>query len=645
MSLSHLRMMMALPEITDADIDAAEYRLGFRFDEPRREFLKRMDTLDVQSCAGSGKTTLLVTKLDILARKWTSRSQGICVLSHTNVAKEEIRRRLGGRASGIKLLSHPHFVGTIQEFVNRFIALPWLRSHGYQIMYLDNDIFGEMARSIGASNSFLKPRRYFERRHADFDEVLSKLTLEFNQETFSLVAYIQNSNTLPSVQSETYKQLCSLKQGLISKGIWRYEDMFALAKAHLQCNPNIVTALRARFPLNILDETQDTQAYQLSLLEQIFPPDTCHVQRLGDANQAIFFSVASAQGASFPRDPDTALDLNTTHRFGQWVADQASTTGILSQQITSNYDGQCYPHTVFVCDEESRDRVLPAFAELVSSIDWQEDCDAHAVGAIGKDGNPPKIGDYWPDYERSIRSKAANPPTLIGFVRLARSLAASEGNFHEAAPKLRDGVVHLAKQCGVVTKDGSTLTWNRLCEGLLEQPELLKRLHLAVFNLITVTDLQDEAVWQSMIDELATIMSGIGGDISETDGFEAWHQVAGAAPNSASARKVNVFVHNGVEVKMGTIHSVKGETHDATLVLETKWYDQDLQKATNWLIETDKHPPRQIRQIERFKRLHVGMTRPRHLLCLAMNVTNNGDDKLSELAARGWRIHDLRLKQ
>ena len=119
---------MPIPEITDADIEHAEQRLGFQFDDARRDFLKHMGTLDVQSCAGSGKTTLLVTKLDILARKWTSRSQGICVLSHTNVAKDEIQKRLGGSVSGIKLLSHPHFIGTIQEFVNRFLALPHLRS-------------------------------------------------------------------------------------------------------------------------------------------------------------------------------------------------------------------------------------------------------------------------------------------------------------------------------------------------------------------------------------------------------------------------------------------------------------------------------------------------------------------------------------
>ena len=46
--------------------------------------LRSMETLDLEACPGSGKTTLLVAKLAILARKWTERRRGFCVLSHTN---------------------------------------------------------------------------------------------------------------------------------------------------------------------------------------------------------------------------------------------------------------------------------------------------------------------------------------------------------------------------------------------------------------------------------------------------------------------------------------------------------------------------------------------------------------------------------
>jgi len=124
-----------IPEITDEDIDWVRNLMGLGvFDAPRRAFLVARTTLDVSACPGSGKTTLIVAKLAILARKWPHRTKGICVLSHTNVAREEIQRRLGDTVFGQRLLGYPHFIDTIHGFVNRFLALPWLNSNGYAVL-------------------------------------------------------------------------------------------------------------------------------------------------------------------------------------------------------------------------------------------------------------------------------------------------------------------------------------------------------------------------------------------------------------------------------------------------------------------------------------------------------------------------------
>lgn len=108
--------------------------------DPRLEILKSAATLDVEACPGSGKTTLLVAKLAVLARKWGDRRRGICVLSHTNAARREIEQRLGDTAEGKRLLSYPHFVGTIHGFVNEFLALPWLRSKHFPIRMIDDEV-------------------------------------------------------------------------------------------------------------------------------------------------------------------------------------------------------------------------------------------------------------------------------------------------------------------------------------------------------------------------------------------------------------------------------------------------------------------------------------------------------------------------
>ena len=137
-----------VPEITDEDVRWATSVLGlpenafFGEDgtDPRKEVLKEMASIDVSACPGSGKTTLLVAKLAILANKWRYRTKGICVLSHTNAARDEIEKRLGHSAVGRDLLSYPHFIGTIHGFVDHFFALPWLRSKGYPIKIVDTEV-------------------------------------------------------------------------------------------------------------------------------------------------------------------------------------------------------------------------------------------------------------------------------------------------------------------------------------------------------------------------------------------------------------------------------------------------------------------------------------------------------------------------
>lgn len=117
-------------KISDQDIESTEKLLlpeGAHFPEDARNVIRCWHSTDVAACPGSGKTTVLLAKLKLLAdRMPLENSAGICVLSHTNVAVDEIRKRLAGYAD--KLLSYPNYIGTIQSFVDRFVTMPYLRN-------------------------------------------------------------------------------------------------------------------------------------------------------------------------------------------------------------------------------------------------------------------------------------------------------------------------------------------------------------------------------------------------------------------------------------------------------------------------------------------------------------------------------------
>lgn len=136
--------MSQIIEITDEDIQYAENILlpqGKTFDNERRKFIRNLSTIDLQAVPGSGKTTALLAKLLILETKLPLHDgSGILVLSHTNAAVDEIKERIHQYCP--KLFRYPNFIGTIQSFVNNFLAKPYYnelykRSH----IRIDNDIY------------------------------------------------------------------------------------------------------------------------------------------------------------------------------------------------------------------------------------------------------------------------------------------------------------------------------------------------------------------------------------------------------------------------------------------------------------------------------------------------------------------------
>jgi len=120
-------MLLRMPVLaSDAEIQFAEQILFNQngvFDEERINFIKYDATCDLQAVPGSGKTTTLLAKLLILEQKLPFEDgRGILVISHTNAAVNEISNRI--RSYCPKLFQYPHFIGTIQSFVDQFLCTP-----------------------------------------------------------------------------------------------------------------------------------------------------------------------------------------------------------------------------------------------------------------------------------------------------------------------------------------------------------------------------------------------------------------------------------------------------------------------------------------------------------------------------------------
>jgi DNA helicase-2/ATP-dependent DNA helicase PcrA len=257
-------------------------------------FLGFRTSCDVQAVPGNGKTTLLVAKLALLSRTWHSRTEGVCIISHTNAARHEIERTLLKHPTASAFLSYPHFVGTVTNFINRYLALPYLRGLGWSVQYIDDEAFAATAL-----------KRYRRKRHLSAQSRMRsgqcRNQVENWVKNLELASEFECAASSPLIRvkvrhrkgqhgptTDCGGELEELKAELVDDGHFRFGDMTTLAGKALAVCPSLAARLRQRFLLVLLDEAQDTNGQQLNLLNRIFGESAVAFQRLGDQNQTLY---------------------------------------------------------------------------------------------------------------------------------------------------------------------------------------------------------------------------------------------------------------------------------------------------------------------------------------------------------------------
>lgn len=660
---------VSAPKITDADIDWVRRVLGLPADafsegSPRAQVLGLTQSVDVAACPGSGKTTVVVAKLAMLAQKWPFATQGLCALSHTNVARQEIETRLAHTAAGRRLLSYPHYIGTIHAFVNEFLAIPWLRSIGRPIRMIDTGI---CARRRWSKLPW-RTRKYLDQRG------IGPLDIRIVDTSFN---FVKLQGPLPfSTSTDTYNKVKTACVQVAADGYYCYDDMFIWASELIEKIPEVVTRVRDRFPIVFIDEAQDNSEQQSAILYKLFEPSSVIRHRLGDGNQAIF-DFPSAQEATTDIFPNAGLKktLPDSYRFGQSIAALADPLGLvpyglrgLGPKIPFASGVAAGPHTVFLFDDTTITSVLDAYGELLVQTFSQQELQEGTFAAVGFIHNEPVahdaqkipqyIGDYWPDYNPQLVGRDPQPHTLAQYIFEAQRRSERSNELFPALEKLAEGVLRLARLVDGPNAIPQRQRQHRQLLTLLEGDTQLTRDYFDVISVFIERRQQlTREIWQQRIVPLVRCITEAiaGAAVSEAFDFLQWEQSVSASQQlqAGPKRRDNIYRYgtdpDTVNIRVGSIHSVKGETHTATLVLETYWYEHNLAALVSWL-RGDKQGGGGVgvRDSLRLRVHYVAMTRPSHLLCLAMkrstflNERGQLDDRnLKKLQQRGWIVKEL----
>lgn len=667
--------------VSDEDISYAEKILlpvGKFFDPERRDFIRNLNTIDLQAVPGSGKTTALLAKLLILERKLPfADGSGVLVISHTNAAIDEIKEKIYKHCP--KLFSYPNYVGTIQSFVDNYLAIPLYNNiFKSKLYWIDNETYqNELARLfkiIAWKDAYEKPTIWFYRRHlakataaCNGNEALKKqLCNQYVEDEvrglyFDFIeSSIKNKKHDVLLKDPNNKKFVGLKKiilEVLSKGVMSYDYAYHFGEVYLHAIPTIRELLQKRFSFVFVDEMQDMDVRQYNLLEKIFIDDGRAVskfQRIGDKNQAIFSSVETDVVWV---DRAEVLKLTGSQRLSKPIANVVKKFALhadSSFDIVGLNESDLKPH-ILIFNDQTIKNIIPCFLAILKennlaspdktvkvicwNTDWKDD------DVSRQDPKKLRLENYFEGYrkEQSVLRQECDclKSYLLSYANEKRTLKPIRQNILNAFLKL----LRLEK---IYDSSNRPYTLSKLIDFVRDcDAQKYEELNLNLYSWsIELIKGNVDIVWE----EVKTYTHDFLSIFSKSLTTVGLHFINNdSSPQLASIEKSvksNTYFYADIKVEVTSVHAVKGQTHSATLYLESyfnkdgsgenaKSYESQ-RLASQFLGEHLKNNVRD-RVKQSAKMVYVGLSRPTDLLCVAIHK-DRFDKYLSTISPINWEI-------
>lgn len=608
-------------EVTEDDIRYAEEILFGKinvFDkEERIPIIEDLNnSFDVNACPGSGKTTVLLAKLIILSRKMPlNNGQGICVLTHTNVAIDEIKIKLGDKSD--VLFKYPNYFGTIQNFVDKYLAIPYFkRESNENIKSIDDDIYYEYIRKLSKKNypkidstiQFYIKKGYGNYTNESHER--NFITFIANKHFDISNNDIRDNYNRSLIDKSYYSELKNIMiDNTLNKGILRYEDAYFLAGLYLDKFPDIKRYFLERFKYIFIDEMQDVSEMQMKIIGEIFNNDKVIIQRFGDINQSISKFNYSNNNWIFN---DYTKTINSSKRYGNEVVRFLEPLRVEKNgNMKGNEDINTLNPHIIIFDDSSIESVVPKYIELLDKYNIVEEKNKK-IKVIGKlalpISNPYKsISSYVKGYNAKgnrnvdLNKKVINKLNkinttkefydyLISIILLAIERDGKKVSKEELTRLMEDSYINeftIYRSNILKWTKNFTVNTNSVIEDIIKKTEIL-------FNKV-----------QEINYDIEILRSNISGNNEE--------EVA----VTSEEIETSISIDN-----INTIISTKGETHKATLYLESKLVysngedRSDISRILDYMV--NKKDEVDDNDKEALMNAYVAMSRAEKLTCVAI---------------------------
>jgi DNA helicase II / ATP-dependent DNA helicase PcrA len=512
---------------------------------------------------------------------------------------------------------------------------------------IDNEIYDEKVNNYELPDS---AKSWLEKKERPY-EFLRSIRFDANRRLIKKIDGIAERFSLKDPKSSTYRSLDSMKMSLLRDGYLHFDDAYFLANRFLQKTPRIRSIIQSRFQYVFVDEMQDMEKHQYDILENLFfenGKNKCVFQRIGDINQAIFNEKVELD--QIWKNRMKVLSITGSQRL---TVSNGELVNCFCLRRNANFEvkglriGNIKP-CLIVYKNENIQNVLREFSKKIKenidngNIGIHDNCSYKAIGWTKK-GEDGKIGimDYCKSYRTENTRQKIDYPTLDCYLKLFNV----EKRVLESTRKaILNGVIKILRIEEVIEINTGRPFTKRQFISYLDKAnfegvnDFKLRLYQWSINLIKG---KFNDVYQQLKDYIPKLLKLWGKSINkskyfiltQTNEISAYH----LSEKNLNNNKVNF---DGFDIEVATVHSVKGQTHTATLYMETFYEKGNNNYESGRLAEQikfnlfDRNINRGKIAQQSVKMVYVGFSRPTHLLCFAVqkdrfnkNLANINRDK------------------
>ncbi|MEK3855737.1 UvrD-helicase domain-containing protein [Cytobacillus sp. FSL H8-0458] len=580
-------------EFTNLDYKRIEDALlnGLKLNKLQKEFIELFETKTIIAGPGTGKTTSLAAKIALMLidLNRNNKNEGICIITHTNVAVNEINNAL--QKAGVGKIKHPHFIGTIHEFFNKFCVLPL-----FKIAFKNNNLHFPDKNQPDHNNidTYIS---LLSRKYRWMDEGVKK-SIARRIDSSNLIINteerridIENTNNWDKF--DKYKDdMLRFKIKRKSQGYITHSDTFLFSEYFL-FNKRMVEILRNRFKYVFIDEFQDTNKHGERLLDNLFKTDKNIIQKIGDPFQTIGF------GEVMPEiKKDDIFRLNISNRFGSALGNQLNIIIPEAQIETKEEISSFNPILLAYNNPESVGLAYNRIIEKLSkeSLTFNSNKKRDSILVLRKD-------------------------TTKKYFNI---------EYKEDKKKKKDSIVSELKK--LIVK----FIHKKIMEVEIDQTIEVRKWILSHRNIPEINSLLVDVLKNGLNDTLTIKIR------DEINCLLKERAITEIKRNNKLFKDIEEIVNktlntedqNYIENQISTIHSVKGETHRSVLLL-------DFEKKPLTKILMNRYLSPDIEEdIDFINRnlLYVAMSRPTHLFIYAINEEELTDEIKTKFIDQYWDI-------